>query len=77
MSLPFRLSIAVPVHNEESVLPELLRRTRAVLDGLDGGPHQILFVDDGSSDRTLELLEQAAQANPRVTAISLSRNFGH
>ena len=77
MSLPFRLSVAVPVHNEETVLPELLRRTRAILDGLAGGPHQILFVDDGSSDGTLAILEEAAQADPRVTAISLSRNFGH
>jgi polyisoprenyl-phosphate glycosyltransferase len=77
MSLPFRLSVAVPVHNEETVLPELLRRTRAVLDVLAGGPHQILFVDDGSSDRTLVILEEAAQADPRVTVISFSRNFGH
>jgi len=77
MSLRFRLSVAVPVHNEETVLPELLRRTRAVLDGAAGGPHQILFVDDGSSDRTLEILEESAQADPRVTVISLSRNFGH
>ncbi len=77
MSRPFRLSVAVPIHNEETVLPELLRRTRAVLDGLPGGPHQILFVDDGSSDRTMEILEEAARTDPRVTVISLSRNFGH
>jgi dolichol-phosphate mannosyltransferase len=77
MNIRFRLSIAVPVRNEETVLPELLRRTRAVLDGIAGGPHQLLFVDDGSSDRTLELLEEAARADPRVVVISLSRNFGH
>ncbi len=77
MSLPFRLSIAVPIHNEESVLPELLRRTRAVLDGVSGGPHQLLFVDDGSADRTLDILEQACHDDPRITVISLSRNFGH
>jgi len=77
MSPGFRLSVAVPVHNEEAVLPELLRRTRAVLDSTNGGPHEILAVDDGSSDRTLEILEEAAQVDPRVRAISLSRNFGH
>ncbi len=77
MSAGFRLSVAVPVHNEQTVLPELLRRTRAVLDRIAGGPHEILFVDDGSSDRTLPILEEAAQADPRVTVISLSRNFGH
>jgi len=77
MSPEFHLSVAVPLHNEETVLPELLRRTRAVLDRLLGGPHQILFVDDGSSDRTLNILEEAARADPRVAVISLSRNFGH
>ena len=77
MTSEFRLSVAIPVHNEETVLPELLRRTKAVLDGLPGGPHQLLFVDDGSSDRTLEILEQAACNDPRVAAISFSRNFGH
>jgi dolichol-phosphate mannosyltransferase len=77
MSAEFRLSIAVPVRNEEVILPELLHRTCAVLDGIAGGPHQLLFVDDGSSDGTLELLEEAARRDPRVVVISLSRNFGH
>ena len=77
MDAGFRLSVAVPVRNEESVIPELLRRTGAVLDGIAGGPHQILIVDDGSSDRTLEILEEAAQADTRLMVISLSRNFGH
>ena len=62
MSAGFRLSIAVPVRNEETVLPELLRRTCAVLDVIAGGPHQLLIVDDGSSDRTLSVLEEAASA---------------
>jgi len=77
MRAGFRISIAIPVRNEQTVLPELLRRTRTVLDGIAGGPHQVVFVDDGSSDRTLELLEEAARQDPRVLVISLSRNFGH
>ncbi len=72
-----RVSLAIPIFNEESVLPELLRRTTAVLDSLPGGPHEIVFVDDGSSDRTLELLEEAVQREPRLRVVSLSRNFGH
>ena len=77
MNIPFRLSLAIPVHNEAGVLPELLRRTRAVLDELPGGPHEFVFVDDGSRDYTFEILEEAARVDPRIVAISLSRNFGH
>jgi polyisoprenyl-phosphate glycosyltransferase len=77
MSDRFRLSIAIPVHNEESVLPELLARTVTVLDGLAGGPHELLFVDDGSTDRTLAILEEFARQDSRIVVLSLSRNFGH
>lgn len=73
----FRLSLAVPFHNEESVLPELLRRALAMLDSLPGGPHELLFVDDGSTDRSVALVEQAAQWDPRIVLVTLSRNFGH
>jgi|SRR5579859_312741 len=71
------ISVAIPVYNEEAVVPELLRRTSSVLDDLPGGPHQIVLVDDGSSDRTLELLEEAAEKDSRLLIIALSRNFGH
>jgi dolichol-phosphate mannosyltransferase len=77
MNPAFRLSMAIPLHNEETVLPELLRRTRAMLDQIAGGPHEIVFVDDGSGDRTFAILEEAARQDSRVRAISLSRNFGH
>jgi glycosyltransferase involved in cell wall biosynthesis len=77
MNSAFRLSIAIPLHNEETVLPELLRRTLAALDQIAGGPHEVVFVDDGSTDRTFSLLEEAARQDSRIRAISLSRNFGH
>src|ERR1700686_2360485 len=72
-----RLSVAIPLHNEESVLPELLQRLGAVLDALPGGPHEMVFVDDGSTDSTFEMLEVAANSDPRIVAVSLSRNYGH
>jgi glycosyltransferase involved in cell wall biosynthesis len=77
MSQELRVSVAVPIYNEEAVVPELLRRTNAVLDGIAGGPHEIVLVDDGSSDRSWELLETAAEQDPRLVVIALSRNFGH
>jgi polyisoprenyl-phosphate glycosyltransferase len=72
-----RVSVAIPVHNEETVVPELVLRVSTVLDAMPGGPHEMVFVDDGSSDRTLALLEEAAGRDSRIAVISLSRNFGH
>jgi polyisoprenyl-phosphate glycosyltransferase len=72
-----RLSVGIPVHNEEEVLPALLARLLAVLDTIAGGPHEVVFVDDGSTDRSLELLLQAARRDQRVKVVTLSRNFGH
>ena len=77
MSGEFRLSIAIPIHNEESVVQELLARTLAVLDGIPGGPHELLLVDDGSTDGTLALLEEGARQDSRIIVLALSRNFGH
>ncbi|HUL69232.1 MAG TPA: glycosyltransferase family 2 protein [Gemmatimonadales bacterium] len=77
MSQPPRVSVAVPMYNEEAVLPEFLRRLGAVLDETPGGPHEIVIVDDGSRDRTLAQLEAAAAQDPRLVVVALSRNFGH
>ena len=74
---PPRISVAIPLHDEEHVLPELIGRLAAVLDGLQGGPHEIVLVDDGSVDRTFELIRDAAAGDGRVVGIRLSRNFGH
>jgi glycosyltransferase involved in cell wall biosynthesis len=72
-----RVSVAVPLFNEEQGVPELVRRIGDVLRTIPGGPHEMLFIDDGSSDRTFELLSEAARRDPRIVVISLSRNFGH
>jgi glycosyltransferase involved in cell wall biosynthesis len=72
-----RLSIGIPLHNEEELVPELLRRLLAVLDSIPGGPHEIVFVDDGSTDGTRPLLIEASRNDTRLKVVSLSRNFGH
>jgi glycosyltransferase involved in cell wall biosynthesis len=77
MSSEPSIAVAIPVYNEAEVLPRLLTRLRAVLDAIGGGPHQMVFVDDGSSDDTVALLEKAAGEDSRVTVIALARNFGH
>jgi dolichol-phosphate mannosyltransferase len=71
------VSVAIPLYNEEYGISELLRRVCSVLERLPDGPHELVLVDDGSTDRTFELIERAASQEHNVVAISLSRNFGH
>lgn len=75
MSEP-RLSVTVPLYNEEENVPELLRRLSDVLRTIPGR-HQIVAVDDGSTDRTLALLREARLDGVDLVVVVLSRNFGH
>lgn len=70
------LSIVIPLFNEEEAVPELLKQLFFVCQSLNKS-FEIVFVDDGSKDRTSELLKNAAQKDPRVKVIKFSRNFGH
>ncbi len=69
------LSVVVPVFNEQEVLAEFHRRLDAVLGTLDLRA-QIIYVNDGSTDGTLEVIGQLAEHDARVTLVDLSRNFG-
>ena len=71
-----KVSVVVPVYNEEGNLPELLTRLSRVMDGL-GPPYELVFVDDGSRDRSLEILKAASRDRPEtVRVLELARNFG-
>ena len=69
-------SLVIPAYNEEAVLDELVARLGEVMDSLDGDAEAIL-VDDGSRDRTYELMVAGRRADPRFRLVTLSRNFGH
>jgi len=75
LSMP-AYSFVVPVFNEEELLPELHRRLVAVADQLDGDC-EFVMVDDGSSDRSRELMTDLHEKDPRLKLLFLSRNFGH
>ena len=71
-----KVSVVVPVYNEEGNLPALLPRLIAVLDAT-GHAYEMLFVDDGSRDRSLEILQEWARRYPdRLRVLELSHNFG-
>jgi glycosyltransferase involved in cell wall biosynthesis len=70
------IAILIPAYNEAGNIPSLLHELTAVLDGLPDYAFTVLFVDDGSSDDTATLLEQATATDPRIGVIELSRNFG-
>ena len=74
-----RISLVFPIFNEEAVLPVLLPRLDAVVAELqrDFGPVEVVFVNDGSRDRSLAILRELSQTRPWVRVIAFSRNFGH
>jgi glycosyltransferase involved in cell wall biosynthesis len=72
-----QLSIIVPVKDEEQAVAPFVARVAPILDGLFAeGAWEILFIDDGSEDSTLAAIHGANRGDPRVRALSLSRNFG-
>ena len=74
-----QLTLLLPVMNEEDAVPAFLQTIIPLLEGLDdpvANSFEILFIDDGSSDATMAIIRAAHAADPRIRAISFSRNFG-
>lgn len=72
-----RLSAVVPCHNEQDGLVALYRRLSEACASCVGDSYEIILVDDGSLDRSWEIIDILAKDDPRVVGVSLSRNFGH
>jgi len=68
------ISIVAPAHNEEESLPSFIRNVTASLDGID---HEIIIVDDGSTDQTWATIRQLQEQYSKLRAIRFTRNFGH
>lgn len=75
-SSEIQYSLVVPLYNEEAGITELYSRLEAVIEMLDGSA-ELILVNDGSRDRTLEMIRQLHQQHSTVCYLSLARNFGH
>jgi glycosyltransferase involved in cell wall biosynthesis len=69
-------SLVIPIYNEEKLIDELLNRTISSVESF-ASDYEIIMVDDGSSDRSLDLLIQWQHKNSRIAVVSLTKNFGH
>lgn len=71
-----KLSVVIPTYNEESILPELHRRLTKVLENV-GESYEVIYVNDGSIDKSLDIMKTFHSKNKRIKVLDLSRNFGH
>lgn len=69
-------SLVIPIYNEEKLVNELLKRTIASVESFTSD-YEVIIVDDGSSDKSLEILLDWQNRNNRIIVLSLSKNFGH
>ena len=71
-----KVSIVIPCYNEEQVLPAMYQRLKALMDAHTEYQWEVIFIDDGSQDATIEHIKRFHQDDPRICFIALSRNFG-
>ena len=71
-----KYSIVIPIFNEQAILPELWRQLQTVINQLDD-VCEVIFIDDGSSDYSYQILSELYQENHEIKILRLSRNFGH
>ena len=72
-----KISVVIPMYNEEDVVHECYERISKILKSINNYEYEIIFVNDGSKDNTLVILEDIANIDGNVKIIAFSRNFGH
>lgn len=72
-----KITLIIPMYFEEKIVNECYNRIKSVLNKIEKYENEIIFINDGSRDKTLELLEEIARKDEKVKIISFSRNFGH
>ena len=72
-----KISVVIPMYHEEEVAKTSYLRIQGVLENLKKYDYEMIFINDGSKDKTFEILREIAQENDKVKVISFARNFGH
>lgn len=72
-----KVSVVIPMYNEEEVANKSYTKIKDILENLKQYEYEIIFVNDGSKDSTLSILQKIAKENEKVKVLSFSRNFGH
>ena len=72
-----KISIVIPIYNEEGTISELYRRLTSAMPQLAIDDYEVLLIDDGSKDRSWEIITELSQNDHHIKAIKFSRNFGH
>ena len=71
-----KVSIIVPSYNEEEAIPYLYERLNKMMNDLSSYEFEVLFINDGSKDKTLELIKDLRKKDERISYVNFSRNFG-
>lgn len=71
-----KISVIVPAYNEEESLPYLMKRLTKLIDSIENYEFEILFVNDGSKDKTIDLIKEYREKDKRVAYVDFARNFG-